>query len=203
MAYALDTLKLNGIGLHSSFAGKLLGAPEFATVFDELNRRKATVFVHPVANTGSRIDNPWLTPPILEFVFDTTRTIVSLIASGTLARCPDIKFIFPHGGGAVFALARRIEPSMTRRLTPEQRAAWLPDGIAGALRTLYYDVVSASNATSLAALRTMAPVERLLFGTDFPFVPPEVTIDQLQSLGLTPGEMQAIERGNALGICHL
>jgi len=203
IAYALDTLKLNGIGLHSSFAGKLLGSPEFATVFDELNRRKATIFVHPVANTGSRIDNPWLTPPILEFVFDTTRTIVSLIASGTLARCPDIRFIFPHGGGAVFALARRIEPSMTRRLTPEQRQAYLPNGIGGALATLYYDVVSASNPTSLAALRTMAPVERLLFGTDFPFVPADVTIDQLAKLGLTAGEMQAIESGNALGICRL
>jgi len=203
IAYALDTLKLNGIGLHSSYAGKLLGSKEFAAVFDELNRRKATIFVHPVANTNARIDNPWLTPPILEFVFDTTRTIVSLIASGTLARCPDLKFIFPHGGGAVFALARRIEPSMTRRLTPEQRQAYLPNGIGGALQTLYYDVVSASNPTSLAALRTMAPVERLLFGTDFPFVAPEVTINQLQGLGLTAGEMQAIESGNAMEICRL
>jgi 6-methylsalicylate decarboxylase len=203
IAYALDTLKLNGIGLHSSYAGRLLGSPEFGTVFDELNRRKATIFVHPVANTRSDIDNPWLTPPILEFVFDTTRTIVSLIASGTLARCPDINFIFPHGGGPVFALARRIEPSMMRRLTPEQRQAYTPRGIAGALQTLYYDVVSASNPTSLSALRTMAPIERLLFGTDFPFVPPDVTIDQLQKLELTASEMQAIESGNALKICRL
>src|SRR5262245_56328010 len=96
--YALDQLELNGVGLHSSYSGNFLGPKEFAAVFDELNRRKTTVFVHPVANTNSHIDNPWLGPPALEFVFDTTRTIASLIASGTLTRCPDINFIFPHAG---------------------------------------------------------------------------------------------------------
>ena len=131
--YALETLKLNGIGLHSSYAGKLLGAGEFAAVFDELNRRAATVFVHPVANKNAHIDNPWLSLPILEFVFDTTRTIASLIASGTLARCPNIKFIFPHAGGAVFSLAHRIEPGLSRRLSPQQRKDYLPRGFRGRL----------------------------------------------------------------------
>ena len=201
--YAFDKLKLNGIGLHSSYAGKLLGAREFATVFDELNRRAATVFVHPVANKNAHIDNPWLSLPILEFVFDTTRTIASLIASGTLARCPHIKFIFPHAGGAVFALARRIEPGVVRRLTPEQREAYLPRGFAGALQTLNFDVVSASNPTAMAAVRTIAPVSRLLFGTDYPFVPPSSTIEQIRQIGLTPDELHAIECGNPLALCNL
>ena len=183
--YALDKLKLNGIGLHSSYAGKLLGEEQFEKVFDELNRRNATVFVHPVANTNAKIDNPWLGPPILEFVYDTTRTIVSLIASGTLARCPNINFIFPHAGGVAFPLAGRIESGLMRRLTPEQRQAWLPNGMAGALKTIYFDVVSATNRTAMAAVRTIAPLSRLLFGTDYPFVPASATIDQLQQLGLT------------------
>jgi 6-methylsalicylate decarboxylase len=201
--YALDRLKLNGIGLHSSYDGKLLGSKEFAAVFDELNRRKATVFVHPVANKNSSIDNPWLGLPILEFVFDTTRTIVSLIASGTLARCPDINFIFPHAGGAIFGLARRVEFGMALRLTPEQRKAYLPRGIAGALQGLYFDVVSATNPTAMAAVRTIAPTSRLLFGTDHPFVSPNATIDQLKQLDFTPEELQAIENGNARAICRL
>jgi 6-methylsalicylate decarboxylase len=201
--YALDRRKLNGIGLHSSYDGKLLGSREFAAVFDELHRRKATVFVHPVANRNTNIDNPWVGLPILEFVFDTTRTIASLIASGTLARCPDIKFIFPHAGGAIFALARRLESGVSRRLTPEQRKAYLPGGIAGALQTLYFDLVSASNPTAMAAVRTIAPTSRLLFGTDHPFVPPSATIDQIKQLGFSAEELQAIESGNARTICHL
>jgi predicted TIM-barrel fold metal-dependent hydrolase len=203
IAHAYDTLRLNGIGLHSSYAGKLLGSPEFASVFDELNRRKATVFVHPVANKNSSIENPWLGLPILEFVYDTTRTIASLIASGTLARCPEIKFIFPHAGGPVFALARRIEPGLSRRLTPEQRKAWLPRGFAGALQTLNFDIVSAANPTSMAAVRTIAPITSLLFGTDHPFVSAATTLAQVQELGLTADEMQAVESGNALRLCNL
>jgi predicted TIM-barrel fold metal-dependent hydrolase len=201
--HALDVLKLNGIGLHSSYEGKSLGHPSFAAVFDELNRRAVPVFVHPVANTSGHIDSLWFAKPTMEFVFDTTRTIASLVASGTLARCRNIKFIFPHAGGAVFMLARRIEAGLLRRLTPDQKAAWLPNGMAGALRGLNFDVVSATNETAMAAVRTILPTSRMLFGTDHPFLSAKSTIDQLGRLGFTPDEMRAIECSNAEALCNL
>ena len=201
--HALDVLKLNGIGLHSSYAGKWLGDPSFAAVMDELNRRAVPVFVHPVANTSGRIDNPWFAKPTMEFVFDTTRTIASLVASGTLARCPNIRFIFPHAGGTVFMLARRIEAGLLRRLTPDQKASWLPNGMAGALQGLNFDVVSATNEPAMAAVRTIMPTSRLLFGTDHPFLKAKSTIDQLGRLGFTPDEMRAIECSNAETLCNL
>jgi predicted TIM-barrel fold metal-dependent hydrolase len=200
---SLDKLKLNGIGLHSSYAGKLLGDPGFAAVFDELNRRSATIFVHPVVNTTARFENPWFAYPTMEFVFDTTRTIASLVASGTLARCPNIKFIFPHAGGAVFMLARRIEAGLLRRLTPEQKAAWMPKGIDGVLQGLYFDVVSATNPLAMGAVRTIAPISSLLFGTDHPFLQAKNTIQQLAGLGFSPAELRAIEATNAEAICNL
>jgi len=201
--HALDKLKLNGIGLHSSYAGKWLGDPDFAAVFDELNRRTATVFVHPVANTKGVMENPWFSLPTMEFVFDTTRTIASLVASGTLARCPNINFIFPHAGGTVFMLARRIEGGLMRRLTPEQKAAWLPNGMAGVLQRLNFDVVSATNPAAMAAVRTIAPVSRLLFGTDHPFLHAKSTVDQIGRLGFTEDELRAIECTNAEALCRL
>ena len=201
--HALDVLKLNGIGLHSSYEGKSLGHPSFAAVFDELDRRAVPVFVHPVANTSGHIDSLWFAKPTMEFVFDTTRTVASLVASGTLARCPNIKFIFPHAGGAMFMLARRIEAGLLRRLTPDQKAAWLPNGMAGALRGLNFDVVSATNETAMAAVRTILPTSRMLFGTDHPFLSAKSTIDQLGRLGFTPDEMRAIECSNAEALCNL
>jgi predicted TIM-barrel fold metal-dependent hydrolase len=201
--HALDKLKLNGIGLHSSYAGKLLGDPSFAAVFDELNRRATTIFVHPVVNTSARFENPWFAYPTMEFVFDTTRTIASLVASGTFARCPNIKFIFPHAGGAVFMLARRIEGGLLRRLTPERKAAWMPKGIDGVLQSLYFDVVSATNPLAMGAVRTIAPITSLLFGTDHPFLQAKNTVAQLAGLGFSPAELRAIECTNAEAICNL
>jgi 6-methylsalicylate decarboxylase len=105
--YALDVLKLDGVGVLTSYTGKLLGDPLFSPVFDELNRRKAVVFVHP---TSSCCDNPipGVDTALIEFPMDTTRTITSLLISGAFARYSNIRFIFSHGGGMLIPVANRI-----------------------------------------------------------------------------------------------
>src|SRR5262249_46298307 len=155
---------------HSSYAGKWLGDPSFAAVMEQLNRGPVPGFVDPGGNTTGRIGKPWFPKPTMEFAFATTPTIASPVATGTLARCPHIRFILPHAGGTVFMLARRIEAGLLRRLTPDQKASWLPNGMAGALQGLNFDVVSATNEPAMAAVRTIMPTSRLLFGTDHPFL---------------------------------
>ena len=173
--YALDTLKLNGIGLHSSYAGKWFGDPELCGGVRRTQSARGAVFVHPVANTRGPVDNPWFAKPTMEFVFDTTRTIGSLVASGTLARCPEHQVhLSARGRHHLYAGAPDRRRPLMRRLTPEQKAAWLPNGMAGVLQGLNFDIVSATNATAMAAVRTIAPVSRLLFGTDHPFLHGEI-----------------------------
>jgi predicted TIM-barrel fold metal-dependent hydrolase len=193
--YALDTLKADGIGLLSTYDGKYLGDAAFAPVFAELNRRKAVVYVHPTtaACCGSVLPN--VIPQAIEYPFDTTRTIASLIINGTLIKNPDTRFIFSHGGGATPMLAGRMEETLGHR---PNAAEVMPNGVLAELRKLYYDTATASTPGAMAALRIMAPASHILFGTDYPFVSAAQGIDQLHQTPMSDVLRERIFRGNAM-----
>jgi 6-methylsalicylate decarboxylase len=193
--YAADTLKADGFKLQTSYEDKWPGDPAFAPVFAELNRRKAVIFFHPTVPGCCTNLLPDLNPPLIEYPFDTTRAILSLVFGGTVSRCPDIRFIFAHGGGTVAMLAHRIAGLITKR---EDLAARLPDGVINEFRKLYFDIVSVTNPPAMAALRKLTTVSKLLFGTDIPYVSAELTVSGLRDMGFSAEELRAIESGNAL-----
>jgi 6-methylsalicylate decarboxylase len=196
--YAYDVLKLEGIGVLTSYAGKQLGDPAFAPVFDELNRRKAVVFVHPTMSCCEGNLFPEVTRPTIEFSTDTARTITSLLFSGTFSRCPDIRFIFSHGGGVLPSIIQRVLTA-GRNLTPEQRAARLPKGVAYELNRQYYDIASiALNRAGMAAVLELFPPTQLLYGSDAPFGSTTRIANALLGLGLPAERLRAVQRGNAL-----
>jgi predicted TIM-barrel fold metal-dependent hydrolase len=164
ISYALDVLRLDGVGLFSSVNDRYLGDPSFDPVFDELNQRKAVVFIHPThceAPEHTRLHAP---PFVVEYVFDTTRAVVNLIHAGTLKRCPDIRFIVAHGGGTVPFLAQRIA------MMEGHRAAQGVTGVIATLRSLYYEIASTTSAFALRSLQELADPEHILWGSDLPFV---------------------------------
>jgi predicted TIM-barrel fold metal-dependent hydrolase len=194
IAYAFDVLKADGIGLVSNYDDKWPGDPSFAPVFDELNRRKAVVFIHPTAPSCCSHLMPGIAASTVEFLFDTSRAILSLLVNGTLSRFPDIRFIFCHAGGTMPMLAARTNAFVERHKDVAER---VPDGVAVELRKLYYDVANSVNPSSMAALMKLVPTSQLLFGSDFPYVPPAVTANQLDHFGLSASELEAINRENA------
>lgn len=196
IGYALDVLKANGIALLSSYDGRWLGDPAFLPVFSELNRRKALVFVHPAAlpETGTPAG---IKSHVLEGPFDTTRTIFSLLSNGVLSGCPDIRFIFAHGGGAVPYLAGRVATLSTGS------GDMMPDRIHQLLGTLYFDTALTINAPALAALTRFCPRSQILLGTDSPILPPEGEIKAWSELALDPDLRGLIERDNAADLLGL
>lgn len=100
--YAYDVLGVDGVAVMSNYDGIYLGDPTFDPVMDELNRRNAIVYEHPIREDRENPING------IELVTDTTRTIASLLHNATVVRCPDIRFIFAHGGGTVAAVAGRM-----------------------------------------------------------------------------------------------
>jgi predicted TIM-barrel fold metal-dependent hydrolase len=194
IAYALDTLKADGVGLMTSYGDKWPGDPAFAPVFEELNRRKAIVYFHP--NTPQCCGNlvPGSTPAMLEWPYDTGRAVLSLLLSGSLVKYPNISWIFSHAGGPVPALAGRIV-NMTRARPDLAQIA--PQGVMHELTRLYYDTANAYFAPTMAALLKFVPASQVLFGSDYPYFTLEQNVDGLAEIALALAERQAIDRGNA------
>lgn len=196
--HAFDTLGVDGVVLESNIDGEYLGAARFAPVFSELDRRGAVAFIHPTSPACFGALGLGRPAPLLEFPLDTTRTVTDLIYNRVLQTHPNIRMIVPHGGGALPALAARIAafanlPFITPRPVSEQEAF-------EALQALYYDVALSAHPISFNALRGLAPIGHILFGSDWPFTP-EIgvarNISQLASNGLGDDDARAIARENA------
>lgn len=193
--YALDTLKADGIALLTTYDSKYPGDPLFAPVFEELNRRGAVVFFHPTVAACCSSTIPAIRPQVIEFPFDTTRAILSLLVSGTFARLTNIHWIFSHGGGAAPMLAGRLADYLGDL---PNLAEQMPHGVLHELKKLYYDTASVTSVGSMAALLKMAPPQQILFGSDYPFVKTGSSIDELSHIKLSANDRLAIERQNAV-----
>ena len=172
------------------------GDPKFAPVFDELNRRKAVVYVHPILPEACQDMMPGVGESALEYLFDTARAIASLLYNGSLLRWPDIRFIFSHSGGAMPPLAERV----TRMADRDRKVSPKPaQGCMAELQSLYFDVASSTNPVTLGGLLRLVPATQMMFGTDYPFLASiPYTLDPLRSHGLGAADLEAIESGTAL-----
>jgi predicted TIM-barrel fold metal-dependent hydrolase len=193
IAYAFDVLKADGIGLLTSYGDHWLGDPVFRPVFEELNRRKAVVFVHPTVPGCCRTLLADVPPVIEEIPQDTARAIANLLYTGTLARYPEVRFIFCHAGGTLPMVYGRM-----LQVPPKNLAERAPHGIDYELRKLYFDVAATAIRPAMAALTSLVPISQILLGTDHPYVPAEKTVGGLQQLGFSVAELRAIGRDNAL-----
>ncbi len=167
--------------------------PAFAPVLDELNRRKAVVYVHPLVASCCSGLSVGTFPAVIEVPHDTTRTVTSLLLRGSFARFRDIKWLFSHAGGTIPMMAGRINSFYGARPSLREFA---PDGIEGELRRLHYDTANATFAPSMAALMKLVPVSQITYGTDYPYFAFD-QINELKKLGLSAADLDAIGHGNA------
>jgi 6-methylsalicylate decarboxylase len=210
--HALDVLRLDGVALLSNVDGLYLGDPSLSELYSELDRREAVVFVHPAVPC----ERPNLVyPPFLfEFAFDTTRAFVNLMYLGVFKSYPRIRWIFAHAGGTLPYLAFRMSLGAFNELV----AGNVPDGPPAYYARAYYDTALSYAESSLSALRVVAPLDHIAFGSDWPFarqlfeasrsvVPDWATVsvprdgDPAPTLrSLTPDERLQVDRGTALAL---
>ena len=196
--YGYDTLKVDGVGLFTSYGDTWLGNPAFRPVMAELNRRKALVTVHPTAADCCRnlTYAPNIGPGTIEYGTDTTRAIIGVTFGGDATRYPDIRFIWSHAGGSAPFLAGRIDGA-----SGNAREA-LPNGFIAAFKRFHFDVAGAANRGAMASLTQWVPASQIVFGTDFPPGGSSASVAaSLGELGLfSASDLQAIGRNNAVGL---
>lgn len=190
--YALDTLKLDGVALLTSYQGKYLSHPDYEELLEELNRRNAVVFLHPIL---IKEQIAGLSPALLEGTFDTTRAVTTMAVHRIFDRYPAIRFILPHTGGMVpyikwrIALAVLGQHSFQFEATPEQF-----DEEIAKLDQLYYD-----STLNLGTLQKLIEPERILFGADIPWPSDSILRMQRESVF---AEASLLGEANARAIAY-
>jgi len=160
---ALDHLAASGVILLANTHGRYLGAPEDIPLFDELNRRKAVVFIHPSELPGPAA--PDVAPFAADFLLDTSRAAYRLVQNGFIRRFPDLKIILSHAGGFVpyasYRMAGAIALASKRPL----------EDVLDDFRSFYFDTALSSTPAALPTLLAFAKPGHVLFGSDWPFAP--------------------------------
>jgi predicted TIM-barrel fold metal-dependent hydrolase len=163
IAYCCDRLEVQGFVLLSNVGGVYVSDPSFDPVFAELDRRRARVLLHPTSPACWDRTSLARPRPMLEFLFDTTRTVVDLVLNGTVARYQHLELIIPHLGATLPLVADRVQAFATL-LAPTV-------DVLGDLGRLHYDLAGYAGSRQLNALLALTTLEHLHYGSDYPFTP--------------------------------
>ena len=175
--YALDVLSADGIKLATNVGGQYLGAPELDTLFSFLNERKAFVILHPHRPDPVNKQVMQQTPLAMqEYLSETTRAVSNMISRNVLARYPNVKVVVPHCGAYLPLMVSRMQS-----LTPVMQANKLVGDIDwdANLAALYYDLAGAHSPEVIRMLLTITTPDHLLYGSDYPYVAPQVLTQSL------------------------
>src|SRR4030088_757881 len=201
IGYALDTLKLDGVATTTSINDVYLGEPQFDPWFEELNRRSATLFIHPTITRAAESLLNGLNASVIEFMFDTTRMVTNMVATGAKKRFSQIKIISTHGGGTIPYLVNRIQTLEHAFGVGPGRLELSPEEVREGIASFYYDLTAATSEAQLGAILKLVPVSQLVMGLDFPFMPKSTFAPAIADIeryrAFDETDLQSLSYGNA------
>jgi aminocarboxymuconate-semialdehyde decarboxylase len=195
--YAFDTLSADGIIMLSNIRGRYAGEPYLEPVWSELDRRHAVVFLHPAQPQLPLASGE--AAPLIDYPFDTTRAAVQMVLNGVTRRYSHMKVILAHAGGFLPYVVHRV--AELNRVFDNHSLA--PREILDQCRRFYVDTALSSSPAALPTMTAFVPQDRILFGSDNPYAPPELSsvfATHLDDAPFTAEQSAAINRGNALAL---
>jgi aminocarboxymuconate-semialdehyde decarboxylase len=197
---AIDELKLNGVVLLSNIRGRALTSSTYRPFFEEANRIKLCIFLHPMLPANPEPFTEYVLGPLVGFPFDTTLAVARMCFAGMLRELPDIRWVIGHLGGAVPYLMERLDSGYRDfaecRVNIDQ-----PPSIY--LKKLYYDTVTFSGY-NLRMVRDLVGTEHMLMGSDYPHLLGSIerSVSSLDELAIPEREKERIFSTSALSILN-
>jgi len=197
---AIDDLKLNGVILLSNIGGKPLTAPEYRAFFEEANRMKLCIFLHPMIPTNSEGFREYVLGPIIGFPFDTSLAVARMCYDGMFEQLPDIRWIIGHLGGAIPYLMERMDNGFRDFAECRVKIDKVPSVY---LKRFYYDTVSFSPYT-LKMVRDMVGADHMVMGSDYPHLLGSIdrAVPSIEGLPIEDDEKEKIYSRTALSILN-
>lgn len=197
---AIDELKMNGVILLSNIGGNPLTAPQYRPFFEEANRMKLCILLHPMLPVYADPFREYVLGPIVGFMFDTTLAVARMCFDGMFRDFPDIRWIVAHLGGAVPYLMERMDNGW--RDFPECRAK-IDELPSTYLKRLYYDTVN-FNPHMLRMVRDMMGADHMVMGSDYPHLLGSIerAVSSIEGLEIPADEKRQIFEGTALSVLN-
>jgi predicted TIM-barrel fold metal-dependent hydrolase len=175
---ALGELEADAISLHTNYGGLYLGDPALDGLLQVLDSYNAVVLVHPTSPVCWPELSMGRPRPMVEFLLDTTRAISNLALSGCLSRYPNVRWVIPHTGAALSVMADRVHRFALAWAATEKDQI----DVIGGLQRLYFDVAGIPLPRALPALLGLVEPSQIVYGSDYPFTPPELVQQLAQEL---------------------
>lgn len=159
---ATSKLGADGFAVTCHYNNVYLGDASLDKVWEELNRRSATVFTHPNAYAPANLGRP---SPLIEVAFETARTVVDMVYAKTFLRFPNIRWIISHCGGSLPALSGRLKLLGVESWVPNPHKLTVDD-ISNQLATLFVDTAATGTIESVGPAVAMTGKQHLVYGSD-------------------------------------
>ena len=168
--YAIDVLGAVGVKIGSNSKGLYLGDPKMDPLFETLDKRNAILIIHP-HKPEQMVENVFTQGPIpaYEFLCDTTRAVLNLMANNVPVRYPNIKIVVPHCGSFLPNVADRM--AMIQPLLKFQGLLEQDFDVKDNIRRLYFDTAGNPAPHMLELLLTITTPDKIMYGGDFPYTP--------------------------------
>ncbi len=157
---------LVGVQIGTNVNQSNLGEPQFFDFFKACEETEMAVFVHPWEMMGEREMQKYWLPWLVGMPAETCRAICSLIFSGALEKCKNLRVCFAHGGGSFPATIGRIEHGFEAR--PDLVAIDNLRNPREYLGKFWLDSL-VHDAPMLDYLIKLFGAEKVALGTDYPF----------------------------------